>query len=574
MNVSKLLINLNSLMLTVKPLMRISLKIVITFIACGFLRCSSPDSKNEEAINQLNTFVNEFSSDDDSGPVVSDLSNGDFEAELQKTKSRLTQLRSISVEQLSGDELIDWRFAQSILAGRELELEKMQPWKKNPRVYMEFTRISNVIDRPGKVEDKIKEIETRLKLVPIQLENGTKQIEEYVPRFQELGLFMAENGRVLFETELPAFIANAGESAARLNSLNTTANESLKSFIRFLKDDLPGKPQGTFAIGEATYNEMLKHQFLADYDADSLWKFGWERFNTTLAELVEVAKEIDPNKHWKQLAYEIKREYPDPDQMIEAHQEWVDKAGEHIKSNDLIPIPWPERVYVVPRVEYLRKTSYYGNFSSAKGLDKDSIFTSEWMINPFEEQWDQQRKDEYLVEHDWGVIIVTAPHETYGGHHVQGLYQLHNPRKLRRDNGISIFSEGWGLYNEQLMQETGFFPNERIHLRQLQLRLWRNARVIYDVGMHSGRLTYDKAINIMTDQVGFLRWAAQLEVDASSARPGYFIGYFMGMSEILKMREEYKKKMGNDFSLRDFHERLLQIGNMPPSLMREALLAD
>ncbi|MEZ4972871.1 MAG: DUF885 domain-containing protein [Cyclobacteriaceae bacterium] len=561
-------------MLTVKPLMRISLKIVITFIACGFLRCSSPDSKNEEAINQLNTFVNEFSSDDDSGPVVSDLSNGDFEAELQKTKSRLTQLRSISVEQLSGDELIDWRFAQSILAGRELELEKMQPWKKNPRVYMEFTRISNVIDRPGKVEDKIKEIETRLKLVPIQLENGTKQIEEYVPRFQELGLFMAENGRVLFETELPAFIANAGESAARLNSLNTTANESLKSFIRFLKDDLPGKPQGTFAIGEATYNEMLKHQFLADYDADSLWKFGWERFNTTLAELVEVAKEIDPNKHWKQLAYEIKREYPDPDQMIEAHQEWVDKAGEHIKSNDLIPIPWPERVYVVPRVEYLRKTSYYGNFSSAKGLDKDSIFTSEWMINPFEEQWDQQRKDEYLVEHDWGVIIVTAPHETYGGHHVQGLYQLHNPRKLRRDNGISIFSEGWGLYNEQLMQETGFFPNERIHLRQLQLRLWRNARVIYDVGMHSGRLTYDKAINIMTDQVGFLRWAAQLEVDASSARPGYFIGYFMGMSEILKMREEYKKKMGNDFSLRDFHERLLQIGNMPPSLMREALLAD
>ncbi|MCB0488117.1 MAG: DUF885 domain-containing protein [Cyclobacteriaceae bacterium] len=561
-------------MLTVKPLIRNSQKIVLAITACTFLQCSSPNAKDEEAINQLNAFINEFSSDDDIGPVVSDLSNSHFGEELQKTKSRLSQLRSISSERLSDDELIDWKFAQSILAGRELELEKMQPWKKNPRLYMEFTRISNVIDRPGKVEDKIKEIETRLKLVPIQLENGTKQIEEYVPRFQELSLFMAENGRVLFETELPAFIANAGENAAHLSSLNTVAYDSLKSFIRFLKDDLPTKPQGTFAIGEASYNEMLKHQFLADYDADSLWKFGWERFNTTLSELVEVAKEIDPNKHWKQLAYEIKREYPDPEKMIEAHQQWVDKAGEHIKSNDLIPIPWPERVYVVPRVEYLRKTSYYGNFSSAKGLDKDSIFTSEWMINPFEEQWDQQRKDEYLVEHDWGVIIVTAPHETYGGHHVQGLYQLHNPRKLRRDNGISIFSEGWGLYNEQLMQETGFFPNERIHLRQLQLRLWRNARVIYDVGMHTGRLTYDKAINIMTDQVGFLRWAAQLEVDASSARPGYFIGYFMGMSEILKMRDEYKKKMGNDFSLRDFHERLLKIGNMPPSLMREALLAD
>ena len=194
------------------------------------------------------------------------------------------------------------------------------------------------------------------------------------------------------------------------------------------------------------------------------------------------------------------------------------------------------------------------------------------MINPFEHQWDAQRKQEYLVEHDWGVIIVTAPHETYGGHHIQGLYQMHNPRPLRKNNGISIFSEGWGLYNEQLMQETGFFPNERIHLRQLQLRLWRNARVIYDTGMHTGRLTYEEAINLMTDQVGFLRWAAQLEIDSSSARPGYFIGYFMGMTEILQMRKEYKEKMGDKFTLKDFHEKLLKIGNMPPSLMKEALL--
>lgn len=106
-------------------------------------------------------------------------------------------------------------------------------------------------------------------------------------------------------------------------------------------------------------------------------------------------------------------------------------------------------------------------------------------------------------------VPVTASY-TYS--HVQGLYQMHNPRKLRRTQGISIFSEGWGLDNEHLMQETGFFANERIHLRQLQLRLWRNARVIYDVGMHTGKLTYDEAVAIMTDKVGFLKWAAELEI--------------------------------------------------------------
>ena len=135
-----------------------------------------------------------------------------------------------------------------------------------------------------------------------------------------------------------------------------------------------------------------------------------------------------------------------------------------------------------------------------------------------------------------------------------------------------MFSEGWGLYNEQLFQETGFFPSEKLHVRQLQLRLWRNARVIYDVGMQTGRMTRDEAIALMTDRVGFLRWAAEAEVDSALARPGYFIGYFMGMSEILKMRDEARQLRGAAFTLKDFHDRLLKIGSMPPALVREALL--
>jgi uncharacterized protein (DUF885 family) len=409
-------------------------------------------------------------------------------------------------------------------------------------------------------------------MTPTQLSNGKKLLTIYVPRFAELALFMAENGFALFEDELPGFISSAGDGGKQLEDPAKKAQDALTDFIGFLKTELPKRAAGDFPIGLETYEQMLKTQYLLSMDADSLYKYGLAEFDKTIAELEVVARSIDPKKTWQQLATEIKNEYPDPAKMIEAHQEWVDKSAEHIRTNALIPIPWKEKVNVVPRAPYLRKTSYYGNFSLAKGKDKDSVYTSEWMINPFEDQWDDKRKQEYLVEHDWGVIIVTAPHETYAGHHVQGLYQMHNMRPLRKNNGISIFSEGWGLYNEQLMQETGFFPNERIHLRQLQLRLWRNARVIYDVGMHTGRLSYEDAIQLMTDKVGFLRWAAQLEVDAASASPGYFIGYFTGMKLILEMRDAYKAKMGEQYKIRDFHEKLLKIGNMPPALMRETLL--
>lgn len=501
---------------------------------------------------------------------ANDLGTEYYRTQIDGIRQQLDDLSLIDTSQLSFKNRVDWRFAQSILRGQEIRQAEHQSWKKDPRNYMLFRGFVGVLGGPQELSNKINEIQKRLIMLPKQLQNGQNQIDTYIPRFQELGLFMAENAVTLFLKELPEFVANNSEAEA-LTPLIKVCQESLGNFISFLKDDLPLLPQGEFSMGKEIYNAILQEEFLLDYNDETLWEFGNLKFDETVSELEVLAKEIDPAKTWQELAIEIKNDYPDPYKMIEVHQLWMDSSKAHVLANNLIPIPWKERIIVEPRAEYLRKTSYYGNFSFAKGKDSDSIFTSRVMINPFEDQWDEKTKQEFLVEHDWGVIRVTAPHETYAGHHVQGLYQLHNPRKIRRENGISVFSEGWGLYNEQLMRETGFFPEKRIQLRQLQLRLWRNARVLYDVGMHSGRMSYEDAIDLMTNRVGFLRWASQLEVDASAARPGYFIGYFIGMTEILKMRELYKAKVGDQFTLSDFHERLLKIGNMPPKLMRESL---
>ncbi len=544
---------------------------VISFITES--ESSVDSSKFKELVEQFNNKTNDQTFNPDrSGETY-------IFKKLEETKKELESLRSIDINKLSDKDQIDYKFIESILVGKEIEYEEIQSWKMDPRDYMNFRQISNKIYSTKSYEEILEYLLKYLPVVLNDLKFAMQQIDTYVPRFQELGLFMAENSIPIFRLTVSEITyayqeMNDWEEDVRINKidkLNTEIRNQLELFIDFLKYDLPKKNKSSFSIGKETYNKMLKNQFLLNYDDETLWEFGWKEFNNTLNKMDALAKEIDPNKSTKELLIDIKNEYPDPDKMIEAHQYWVDKSGEHIKSKKLIPIPWKERVRVVPREEYLRKTSYYGNFSRSTGKDEEGFFTSKWKINPFEERWDQKTKDEYLVEHDWGVIIVTAPHETYAGHHIQGLYQMHNPRELRRNNGLSLFSEGWGLYNEQLMLETGFYPDKKIKLRQLQLRLWRNARVIYDVGMHTGKMTYEEAIKLMTDKVGFLRWAAQLEIDSSSSRPGYFIGYFMGMIEILKMREEYRKLMGNNYKISDFHEKLLKIGNMPPSLMKQEL---
>lgn len=539
---------------------------------CGCSESTPPVERVPDSAEQLALFIDDFVARQET-EVPTDLSAASFTEKLQQTKADLARLRAIDLSALSVEEEIDWRFAQSILRGQEIAQESIQSWKKDPRVYMQFAKIGRVIGRPGNAEEKADELLGMLRAIPPQLTNGHKNLEIYLPRFQELSIFMAEGAISLFEKDIPTFAESLPDRESKILSSADAAKTALEAYLDFLRSELPERAPGHWAIGKDTYDAILKDQYLLPYDSDALFQFGMKEFERTVSELEEVARRIDPGKTWQELAVDIKNDYPDPDKMIEVHQEWVDKAKAHILSKKLLPIPWVERVDVVPRAEYLRKRSYYGNFSRAREANDEGVLAAQWMINPFEEQWDEKTRNEYLVEHDYGVIIVTAPHEAYAGHHVQSLYQMHNPRKLRRTNGISIFSEGWGLYNEQLMRETDFYPNDRIVLRQLQLRLWRNARVVWDVGIHTGKMSYQEAISLLSDGVGFLRWAAQLEIDGSAQSPVYKIGYFVGMSEILKMRDEFRERMGDRFSLSDFHERLLKVGNMPPVLMHTGLMA-
>jgi hypothetical protein len=255
--------------------------------------------------------------------------------------------------------------------------------------------------------------------------------------------------------------------------------------------------------------------------------------------------------------------------MMEAQQLWVDRAREHVLAKELVPIPWKERLNVVPRAPYLRKTSYYGNFSRARGPNADGVLVAEWQINPFEDQWDEKTRQEYLVEHDWGVIIVTAPHETYAGHHVQGLYQMHNPRKLRETQGISIFSEGWGLYNEELMRETGFFPNSPAaapapSLAQRPGRLGRGDSCRQDV-LPGGDWPSLRSRRIPA--LGGPAGGGRLD---RCARLSHRVlhGHVGDPQDARGVPAAGRRR----FRVAGFSRNFLRAGNMPPALMRQILL--
>jgi uncharacterized protein (DUF885 family) len=125
-----------------------------------------------------------------------------------------------------------------------------------------------------------------------------------------------------------------------------------------------------------------------------------------------------------------------------------------------------------------------------------------------------------------------------------------------------------------MMYDQGFLKGDDVRLTQLRNRLWRAARVIIDVGLHTGSMTFEEGVRFLVEKVRFEPYAAELEVGMYARRPTYVLGYLIGMLEIQDMRAAYDKKFGKPAKPHIFYDRLLRIGALPPSLVRSELLGE
>jgi hypothetical protein len=268
----------------------------------------------------------------------------------------------------------------------------------------------------------------------------------------------------------------------------------------------------------------------------------------------------------------LKDDHPPIDRIKGEYQAQMEAARAFLTAHDIVTLPPGERVITVDTPPAMRRSSPFGTFSSVGPFDKELLGTL--VLTPIEDSLSPEQRKERLRSHHRAWIPIIAVHEAYPGHHVAALKANENPRVLRRVVKESIFGEGWGLYCEELMFEQGFLKGDDVRLTQLRNRLWRAARVIIDVGLHTGTMTFDQGVQLLVDKVRFERYAAELEVGMYARRPTMVLGYLVGMMEIADMRAAYEKKFGKPRAPKIFFDKLLRIGSLPPSLVRAELLGE
>ena len=171
--------------------------------------------------------------------------------------------------------------------------------------------------------------------------------------------------------------------------------------------------------------------------------------------------------------------------------------------------------------------------------------------------------DKYLGEDSNMDLYTTLAHEGYPGHLYQDVYtNLCGLAPVRSLFSYSGYAEGWATYVENYAYGLSGLDKELA-----KFLAWNNAATLglyayADMGIHYDGWGREELAEYLSDY-GYDEEVANEIFDIIVEEPAVYLRYFVGYLEIIGLRNSMSKKMGDDFTLKDFHQFLMEIGPAP-----------
>ena len=162
-----------------------------------------------------------------------------------------------------------------------------------------------------------------------------------------------------------------------------------------------------------------------------------------------------------------------------------------------------------------------------------------------------------------------AYHEGVPGHHLQRAVQteLTGLPPFRRFGGFTAYTEGWGLYSEELAKDMGFYTDPYADFGRLGMELWRATRLVVDTGIHDKRWTREQAIQYLKDNTPNPQGDIEKAIERYVVYPGQATAYLIGKLKIMELRGRAQAALGDKFDFRSFHDVVLESGPVPLDIL-------
>jgi len=377
----------------------------------------------------------------------------------------------------------------------------------------------------------------------------------------------ADTARALIGGMLTVLRSSATPSAPRA----ITALEGYGGRLAALH---PARPFAV--IGAADYAWRLRHAELLPWTPGQLLALAQRRLGEIELQRAALAPHVAPPGP---LPPELEEQAKTLDQasLLGLYDAIQERYRRRIEDGGFVTVPaavGPVRARVTPDAE-VPLTGDGGSMNPPPPWIADG--TGWWNVEHFDPAMGLAAREAVVREAAQGELNRMGPyaaHEGLPGHHLQlSIARLH-PDPIRKLLQDPVMNEGWALYAEQLMWEHGGQgPSVEAHAAMLYAWRGRARRVVYDVNIETGRWTLQQAADWRHDAA-----PGQGEIDEDVKRavnwPAQLVCYFAGKEQILALKADYRRKMGDAYSERRFHDELLALGSIPYVFARAKLLGE
>lgn len=497
--------------------------------------------------------------------------------ELRRARAYLHAIDRLSLSRMDADGRIDYRLARANTQVRIAQLEKARPLERQPGAYVDTALFGAYLLMArdfAPAEQRAVALLGRLRSAPVLFRQARENLKAAPRLFVEIGLEEVEGGRAFFSEAMPEFAATLRNERLREAVLeaNADALEALCNFGNYLREALLPGAGAEFALGRELFDYVLRVGHLLDESSAELVEIGLEELRVTREEMERTAWRIDPAKAWQEIVAELKRDHPPAAELVQAYADEMARARDFVVAQGLVGLPENESLTVTETPAFERAMLPYAAYVPSAPFEKRQagIF---W-VTPVDARLNAEQREAQLQGHSRFNMPIIALHEAYPGHHLQMSRANQHPSRFRRHFGDSnLFLEGWALYCEEMMYGAGFYADPRVRLMQLKGRLWRACRVVVDVRLHAGEMSFEEAVAFMVEHAGLEEPNARAEVRRYAVTPTQPMSYLMGKRQILDLRARMERKQGARFDLRAFHDALLSYGSVQPRLIREAMFS-
>jgi len=508
---------------------------------------------------------------------LEDYSLAAIASETRSLEQLQAQFEQFPAESLSPESAADRQLVISKIRSQLLELEKIRLWEKNPDKYSSDLASSafGIMSRNfAPPEARLQSLMAREKQMPNALVQGRRNLRNPPRVYTDVALEQLPGIIGFFKNDVPAAFHDVKDRKLldEFHASNQAVMDALGEYQKFVKEKLLPHSNGDFRIGAENYSHKLLYDEMVDTPLDQVLEIGYRNLRQNQQAFRDTAAKIDAHSTPEQIMAKLEKDHPPDGALLQSFRDVLGGLREFIVNRKIVTLPSldPPTVEETPPFMRALSTASLDAPGPYEKVAKNAFFN----VTLPEPDWTKEKKEDYLEAFHRGTIVSTAVHEVYPGHYVQFLWMKTAPSKVRKLIGASSNAEGWAHYTEQMMLDEGYGNGDlKLRLGQLQDALLRNARYIVGIEMHTGRMTIDQAVEFFVKEGYQKRAIGEEEAKRGTSDPTYLY-YTLGKLEILKLREDYRKLRGSQFSLLEFHDKFLAQGCPPIKIVRRAMLGN